>query len=117
MHISSADPATFTTLPSYLVGGEYIKAYQADAGETSSTDQEQFDITRYSYLYQLIDAANAMPVHDNNATYQWVKLADTIVIRGRTMNIYKSRLMAPRDIGFFPTTPPSVSPLTLPLHI
>jgi len=92
---------TFPTLPSYLVGGEYIRAYQSDAGETSSTDQYQFDITRYSYIYLLIDAANGMPIHDNNDSYQWQQLPGTVVINGRPMNIFRSRLMAPYENGYF----------------
>ena len=70
------DSATITlhvNLPGYLVGGEFIRPFQSDAGETSSTDQYQLNLTRFSYVYQLIDAANGMPNHDNNADYQWTQ--------------------------------------------
>ena len=84
-------------LPGYLIGGEFIRPFQSDAGETSSTDQYQLDLTRYSYVYQLIDAANGMPNHENNASYEWTKLADTVMVNGRPMNVYKSRLMDPYE--------------------
>jgi beta-galactosidase len=117
MKVYMDDTATFPTLPSYLVGGEYVRAYQSDSLETSSTDQEIFNIAKYSYIYQLIDAANAMPVHNNNASYQWVKMPETVVIRGRTMNIYRSRVMAPGDIGYFATNGHGVSPFTTPCNM
>lgn len=56
-------------LPGYLIGGEYVRPFQGDAGETSSTDQYQLDVTRFSYVYQLVDAVNGMPNHNNNAQY------------------------------------------------
>jgi hypothetical protein len=92
---------TFGTLPAYLTGGEFIRPYQNDAGESSSTDQYQFNLSRYSYVYQLIDAANDMPAHENNLNYQWKKLPDQVVVNGRPMNVFKSRLMAPYENCFF----------------
>ena len=92
------DSTTLTlpaTLPGYLIGAEYIRPFQGDAQEQSSTDQYQMYVARYSYVYQVVDAANGMPAHDNNAQYGWTKLADQIVVNGRAMNIYKSALLPP----------------------
>ena len=92
------DSTTITlpgTLPGYLVGAEFIRPFQGDAQEQSSTDQYQMYLARYSYVYQVVDAANGMSTHDNNAQYGWTKLADQIVVNGRAMNIYKSALLAP----------------------
>jgi beta-galactosidase len=103
MQVYMDNSCTFPTLPSYLVGGDYARAYLSDAGESSSTDQYQFDVAKYCYIYQLIDAANDMPVHNNNASYQWQLLTGTITINGRSMKIYKSRLMASGENGYFAT--------------
>ena len=91
----------FETLPDYLVGGDYVQAFQRDATENSSTDQIQFFTNKKCYIYQLVDAANAMPVHNNNEQYKWTKLADTVTINGRKHNIYKSKLMAEGVNGYF----------------
>ena len=101
MQIYMDNSSTFQGLPSFLLGGDYVRAYLSDAGETSSTDQYQFNVAKYCYIYQLIDAANDMPVHNNNDSYQWQLLTNTITINGRVMNIYKSRLMAPDENGYF----------------
>lgn len=86
-----------SSLPRYLLGGEYIRPFKSDGGETSSTDQYQFDLNRFAYVYQVIDAANGMPKHNSNASYQWVKLPETFTLNGRTMKIYKSRMMRPYE--------------------
>jgi beta-galactosidase len=101
MQVYVDNSSTFPTLPSYLVGGDYIQAFMRDAPDSTSTDLYQFYTNRYCYIYQLIDAANQMPNHNNNANYGWSMLADTIVINGRTHKIYKSRLMAPGEQGYF----------------
>ncbi|HEY0339750.1 MAG TPA: discoidin domain-containing protein, partial [Steroidobacteraceae bacterium] len=93
----------FPTLPPYLTGAEFVRPYQSDAGETSSTDQYQFDLTRFAYVYCLIDSANDMPINNNNETYQWRKLPVTVALNGRTMIIYKSRLMEPNDNVYLAT--------------
>ncbi len=93
--------ATFPALPSYLTGGDYIQAFLRDAPDGSSTDLYQFFTNKYCYIYQLIDAANPMPVHNNSDGYNWVKLNDTVTVNGRVHNIYKSRLMAPGENGYF----------------
>ena len=92
---------TLPALPGYLAGGEYVQPYQSDAGDTSATDQIQFNVTDFSYIYLAIDAANGMPNNDNNATYAWQLMPDTLVLNGRTMNIYRSRIMMPGEIGYF----------------
>ncbi len=102
--------STFPTLPAYLAGGDYIQAFMRDAPDNSSTDLYQFYTNRYCYIYQLIDAANQMPAHNNNSTYGWIKLADTILINGRTHNIYKSRLMAPGEQGYFASNGYGITP-------
>lgn len=92
------DSATVTlpaNLPRYLIGGEFIRPFQGDAGERSSTDQYQMYVSRFSYVYQVIDQANGMPDHDNNVIYGWSKLADTMTVNGRVMSIYRSRLLPP----------------------
>jgi hypothetical protein len=86
-----------TTLPTYLVGGEFIQPYQSDAGDSSATDQVGFNLTDYSYVYLVVDAANTMQNNDNNSKYDWQKLTDTITLNGRAMNIYKSRVMMPYE--------------------
>jgi beta-galactosidase len=101
MQVYVDNSCTFPALPSYLTGGDYIQAFLRDAADNSSTDLYQFAANRYCYIYQLIDAANQMPNHQNNANYGWTMLAGTIVINGRTHNIYKSRLMAPGELGYF----------------
>ncbi len=90
-------PWTLPTLPSYLVGGEFIQPYQADAGDSSATDQYGFNLTAYSYVYAVIDAANTMPNNDNNATYVWQLMPETITLNGRVMNFYRSRIMMPYE--------------------
>jgi beta-galactosidase len=92
---------TFGTLPSYLAGSDFIRPFQSDAGETSSTDQYQFNLVRYSFIYLAIDAANGMPASNNNDSYEWQLLPETITVRGRAMKLYKSRLMAPYENGYF----------------
>jgi len=94
---------TFGDLPAYLLGATFVRPYLSDAGETSSTDQYQFDLTRGSYVYQLIDSANDMPAHNDNETYKWKKLPETVTINERVMNIYKSRLMQPKDNVYLAT--------------
>ncbi len=84
-----------SALPGYLIGGEYIQPFLADSNAAPATDQYQFNVSRYSYLYLMLDAANGMPNHDGNASYQWAKQAETVQLNGRTMNIYKSILQAP----------------------
>ncbi|HEX4084861.1 MAG TPA: DUF4982 domain-containing protein [Chthoniobacteraceae bacterium] len=89
--------ATFGGMPPFLAGATYVRPYQGDAGETSSTDQYQFDLARQAYVYLLIDAANDMPANNDNAAYRWQKLPGTVKINGRPMAIFKSRLMQPGD--------------------
>ena len=101
MQVYVDSSATLPTLPSYLVGGDYIQAFARDAADTTSTDLYQFVMNRYGYIYQLIDSANAMPTHDNNASYGWTLLPETVTINGRTHKIYKSRLMLPNEFGYF----------------
>ena len=101
MQVYVDSSVTFGSLPSYLIGANYIMPYLSDAGETAATDQYQFDIVRYSYIYLVIDAANGMPLNDNNDGYKWQKLSDIVMINGRPMNVYKSRLMAPYENGYF----------------
>jgi len=96
-------PLTFETLPPYLTGADYIMPYLSDAGETSSTDQYQFNLLCPSYVYLAIDSANDMPANNDNATYKWKKLPETIQLNGRTMDIYKSRLMQPKDNVYLAT--------------
>jgi beta-galactosidase len=93
----------FGDLPAYLLGAEFVRAYLSDAGETSSTDQYQFDLGRASTVYLLIDAANDMPVNNDNETYKWQKLPETVVLNGRPMNIYKSRPMQAKDNVYLAT--------------
>ncbi|MEO5915966.1 MAG: malectin domain-containing carbohydrate-binding protein [Luteolibacter sp.] len=93
----------FGSLPAYLTGAEYIRPYLGDAGESSSTDQYQFNLSRFSYVYQLIDAANGMPAHENNERYQWQQLPGQVTVNGRPMNVFKSRLMAPYENCYFAT--------------
>lgn len=94
---------TLDALPSYLLGAEFIRPFQSDAGETSSTDQYQFNLIRFSYVYLLIDSANDMPENNNNETYKWEKLPETVLLNGRTMNVYKSRLMSPNENVYLAT--------------
>lgn len=94
---------TFPDLPAYLNGATFIRPYLADAGEGSSTDQYQLNIKKYSHVYLLIDSANDMPASNDNETYRWQKLTDTLSLNNRTMNIYKSRLMAPYDNVYLAT--------------
>ena len=101
---------TFGSLPAYLTGSEFIRPYLSDAGENSSTDQYQFNLSRYSYVYQLVDAANAMPAHENNDRYQWQQLSGQVTVNGRPMNIFKSRLMAPYENCYFASNGYGVSP-------
>ena len=117
MQIYMDDAATFAGLPSYLIGGEYVRAYQSDSSEYSSTDQYQMNVSRYCYIYQLIDSVNAMPAHNDNSTYQWVLMPETVSIKGRTMKIYRSRMMAPADIGYFATNGHGVTPFTTPCNM
>ncbi len=94
---------TFGSLPAYLTGAEYVRPYEADAGENSSTDQYQFNLSRYSYVYLLVDAANDMPANENNLRYEWKQQAGQVTVNGRPMNIFKSRLMAPYENCYFAT--------------
>lgn len=94
---------TFPDLPAYLAGAEYVRPYFSDAGETSSTDQYQFDLTAASYVYLLIDSANDIPDNNDNDSYKWQKLPETIQLNGRTMIIYKSRLMQAKDNVYLAT--------------
>lgn len=99
---------TFDTLPAYLNGADYIQPYLSDAGETSSTDQYQFDLLSLSYVYLLIDSANDMPVNNDNEAYKWQKLPETLNLNGRAMNIYKSRLMQPMENVYLATNGHSI---------
>lgn len=83
------------TLPGYLIGGEYIQPFLADNNAAPATDQCQFNLSRYSYLYLMIDASNGIPNNDNNSSYGWTKQAETVALNGRTMAIYKSVLETP----------------------
>jgi hypothetical protein len=94
---------TFGDLPAYLAGAEYIRPYFSDAGETSSTDQYQFDLTAPSYVYLLIDSANDMPANNDNDSYKWQKLPESVNLKGRSMVIYKSRLMQAKDNVYLAT--------------
>ena len=93
----------FGELPTWLAGAEFVRPYLNDAGETSSTDQYQFDLARPSYVYLLIDSKNDMPANNDNETYKWQKLPETVALNGRTMTIYKSRLMQARDNVYLAT--------------
>jgi len=93
----------FDALPPYLTGAEFIRPYQSDAGETSSTDQYQFNLCRFCHVYLLIDSANDMPLNNNNETYQWQKLPETVSLNGRIMVVYKSRLMLPNNNVYLAT--------------
>ena len=44
-----------------------------------------------------------MPVNNNNETYNWQKQPETIPLNGRSMAIYKSRLMQPNDNVYLAT--------------
>ena len=94
---------TFGDLPAYLVGAEFVRPYLSDAGETSSTDQYQFDLVRPSRVYLLIDAANDMPANNDNETYHWKKMPDTVTLNGRAMTVYASRPMQPKDNVYLAT--------------
>ena len=94
---------TFGTLPAALAGADYIQPYQSDAGETSSTDQYQFNLLRASYVYLLIDSVNEMPASNDNEGYKWQKQPGTVEINGRRMDLYKSRLMQPKDNVYLAT--------------
>jgi hypothetical protein len=61
----------------------------------------QFNLTDFSYIYMVLDSANAMPNNDNNANYDWQLMPDTFTLNGRTMKIYRSRIMQPHEIGYF----------------
>lgn len=111
MKVYVDNAATLPTLPSYLVGGDYIQAFQRDAMDTTSTDLYQFLMNRYGYIYQLIDNANAMPNHNNNSSYGWTLMPETITINGRVHKIYKSRLMAPDEFGYFASPGYGIAPL------
>ena len=94
---------TFGALPDYLDGADYIQPFLSDAGETSSTDQYQFDLLVQSNVYLLIDSANDMPLNNDNESYKWKKLPETVQINGRTMVIYKSRTMKAKDNVYLAT--------------
>jgi beta-galactosidase len=94
---------TFGDLPAYLVGAEYIRPYLGDAGETSSTDQYQFDLLHKAYVYLLVDSANDMPANNDNNSYSWRKLPEAVKLNGRSMTIFKSRLMQPKDNVYLAT--------------
>jgi hypothetical protein len=100
---------TFGDLPSYLLGADYIQSYLADAGETSSTDQYQFDLLKPSFVYLLIDSANDMPVNNDNEAYKWQKLPEKVTINSRAMVVYRSRLMQPKDNVYLATNGHGIS--------
>ena len=85
--------AAFGALPAVLAGATFIRPFQSDAGETSSTDQYQFNLGHAARVYLLIDSANDMPAHNNNEAYRWKKLPDTVPLNGRTMAVYESHEM------------------------
>ncbi len=91
----------FEGLPDYLVGGDYVQAFGRDAAESTSTDTIQFYTNKPCHMYQLIDAANEMPHHNNNDDYKWAKQAETLSINGRKHAIYKSRLLPEGYNGYF----------------
>jgi beta-galactosidase len=95
------EPWTFAGLPDYLAGGDYVQAFQRDASESSSTDTIQFYTNQRCNLYQLVDAANGMPKHENTSDYQWMKLPETVTINGRTLDIYRSRTLPEGYNGYF----------------
>jgi hypothetical protein len=88
---------TLPTLPSYLQGAEFIQPFESDAGDSAATDQYGFNMSKFSYIYVVIDAANDMPNSDQNSSYQWQLMPDTLTINGRAMNIFRSRLMQPNE--------------------
>ncbi|MGH8047446.1 MAG: sugar-binding domain-containing protein [Chthoniobacterales bacterium] len=94
---------TFGKLPAYLQGGTFIRPYQSDAGETSSTDQYQFNLGAPATIYLLVDAANDMPVNNDNASYKWTLMPETVTIHRRPMKIYKSRPMQAKENGYLAT--------------
>ena len=91
----------FAGLPDYLVGGDYVQAFERDASENTSTDTIQFFTNKKCYVYIAVDAANGMPTHNNNEDYKWTKEADTITINGRKHDVYKSRLLPEGYNGYF----------------
>ncbi len=91
----------FANLPAYLLGGDYVQAFDRDANESTSTDTIQFYTNKPCYIYMLVDAANKMPTHNNNKDYKWTKLKDTVTINGRKHDIYKSRLLPAGYNGYF----------------
>jgi beta-galactosidase len=92
---------TFEKLPKYLVGGDYVQAFQRDATENTSTDQIQFFTNKPCHIYILVDAANKMPVFNNNDDYKWSKQKETVTINGRKHEIYKSREVGEGYNGYF----------------
>ncbi len=51
----------------------------------------------------MIDAQNGIPNNDGNASYQWAKQAETVILNGRKMSVYKSVLEAPYTPVFLAT--------------
>ena len=98
-----SDTIAYGDLPAYLAGAEYVRPYQSDATEGSSTDQYQFNLLKQSYVYLLIDSANDMPDNNNNDTYKWEKLPEKVTINDRPMTVYKSRLMQAKDNVYLAT--------------
>ncbi len=91
----------FANLPAYLIGGDYTQVFDRDGNESVSTDTVQFYTNKSCYIYILVNAANGMPDHNNNADYHWKKQAETVAINGRKHDIYKSRLLPEGYNGYF----------------
>ena len=91
----------FAGLPDYLVGGDYVQAFQPQCSQSTSTDTIQFYTNTKCYIYMAVDAVNGMPVHNNNDDYKWTKLPETITINGRKHTLYKSRLLPESYNGYF----------------
>lgn len=92
---------TFAALPAYLRGGDWVQAFARDASETTSTDTIQFYSNRPCRIYLLLDAANPMPKHNNDADYAWQRLPETVVIGGRVHAIWRSRELPEGYNGYF----------------
>ncbi len=94
-------PWTFSGLPPYLRGGDWVQAFNRDAAETTSTDTIQFNANRPCRFYLLVDAANPMPKHENDEAYGWTKMPETVIVNGRAHSIWRSKPMAAGANGYF----------------
>src|ERR1039458_9941869 len=95
LHISSA-----VTLVGGMIFGRWVMTRAADA---LAPDARETFLDRAAAIYQplVFAAANGMPMHENNADYQWVKLPETVKVNGRPLDIYKSRTLPEGHNGYF----------------